>query len=178
MEAEIAKNIIEILNGLWNPVKVVGIFIGYIMIGTGLITWAVGSDASRGSGFYSSLLMLIAGFFLVSLDAFLQTASYSLLEEHSKLDTLGYSASGGGDVTATYIQLAFAIVKFLGLICGIKAGYTLWSHSQDKDSSIFTVVFYIFLAVIGLNCESFLEITGVSLGGVVETSISKILEAT
>lgn len=177
MENEIIVNIVEQLNALWEPVKIVALFIGYLLIGLGLFWFAMSADRSRGVSPYSCIMMIVAGIFLVSFDSFLRVASYSLFDQSSNLDALGYSASTISGVWEKFSTLGFAVLKFLGLIAGIKAIYTMYSMTQDRRSSVFTVVLYLALAVIGLNFPHFLDIVGASLGGVVETSINKALEA-
>jgi len=177
MESEIVVNIIEQLNALWEPVKIVAILIGYLLIGFGLFWFAMSADKSRGVSPYSCLMMLIAGFILVSLDSFLQISSYSLFEQSSNLDALGYSNQGTSGVWEKYSVLGFAVMKFLGLIAGIKGIYTMYSMTESQQDSVFSVILFLFLAVVGLNFPHFLDIVGNSLGGVVETSIDKVLRA-
>lgn len=173
---EMLANIIGILDSFWEPVKVVAIFLGYLLVGIGLFCFAMSQDRSSGQSMYSSIMMMIAGFFLVSLDAFLDVAGKSLLDENSDLSTLGYSsdsASGGPDLVLVFV---FAVVKFLGLIAGIKGIWTLYSQTEQRNSSMFTAVMYLLLAVIGLNMPHFLDMLGTSLGGVAETTIDKVLD--
>ena len=175
MEAEIVVNIIETLNALWDPVKIIGLLIGYLLVGIGLFCFAMSMDKSKNVSLYASLMMMIAGFLLVSLDSFLSAASFSVLDQRSDLSTLGYSNASTSDATAKYTALTFAVVKFLGLIAGIKGIYTLYSQADDRSQSIFTAIMFLGIAVIGLNFPQFLDIVGVSLGGSVETTIDKVL---
>lgn len=178
MESEIIVNIIEQLNALWGPVQIVALFVGYLLVGLGLFWFAMSSDSSRGISPYSCLMMIVAGIILVSFDSFLQISSYSVFEQSSNLDTLGYTSEGSSGMWERYSSLGFAILKFLGLIAGFKGIYTMYSMTEDKNSSVFTVVMYMALAIIGLNFPHFLEIVGNSLGGVVESSIDKVLQVT
>jgi len=176
MEAEVVVNIIETLNALWEPVKIVGLLIGYLLVGIGLFCFAMSMDKSKDTSAYTAIMMIIAGFMLVSLDAFLSAASYSLLDQSSDLDVLGYSGSDVSGVGEKYTALVFAMMKFLGLLAGIKGIYTLYSQASDKHQSIFTAVMFIGIAVIGLNFPHFLDILGTTLGGTVESSIDRVLD--
>jgi len=179
MESEIVVNIIEQLNALWEPVQIVALLIGYLLVGFGLFWFAMSSDSSRGISSYSCLMMIVAGIILISFDSFLQISSYSIFEQSSNLDTLGYSSQTQfSGMWEKYSTLGFAILKFLGLIAGFKGIYTMYSMTEDQNSSVFSVVLYLALAIIGLNFPHFLEIVGNSLGGVVETSINKVLQVT
>jgi len=177
MESEIVVNIIEQLNALWEPVKIVALLIGYLLVGFGLFWFALSSDKSRGVSPYSCLMMIAAGLILVSLDSFLQISSYSLFEQSSNLDALGYSDKQASGTWEKFSVLGFAVFKFLGLIAGIKGIYTMYSMTKSQQQSVFTVILYLFLAVVGLNFPHFLDIIGTSLGGVVESSIDKALQA-
>lgn len=176
METEVIINIIETLNALWSPVKIVGLLIGYLLVGIGLFCFAMSMDKSRDTSSYTAIMMVIAGFFLVSMDAFLSAASYSLFEQSSDLDVLGYSSAQTSGMGEKYVALAFALTKFLGLLAGIKGIYTLYSQASDRNHSIFTAIVYLVIAVIGLNFPHFLDVLGTTLGGTVETSIDKILQ--
>lgn len=176
METEVVINIISTLDALWNPVKIVGLLIGYLLVGIGLFCFAMSQDPGRDLSGYTALMMIIAGFFLVSLDSFLGVASHSLLEHSSDLDVLGYSENTVSSDKGKYIALAFAITKFLGLIAGIKGIYTLYTQASDRNQSIWTAIMFLVVAVIGLNFPHFLEILGATLGGAVETSIDRVVE--
>lgn len=176
MEASMVVNIIETLNALWDPIKIVGLLIGYLLVGIGLFCFAMSMDKSKNVSLYASLMMMIAGFLLVSLDAFLSAASFSLIEQSSDLATLGYSSADTSSAKGRYTALAFALIKFLGLIAGIKGIYTLYSQADDRSQSIFTAIMFLGIAVIGLNFPHFLDMMGATLGGSVETSIDRVLQ--
>ncbi len=176
MEIEIITNVVETLSALWDPVKIVGTLIGYLLVGIGLFCFAMSMDKTRGVSSYAAIMMMVAGFFLVSLDAFLGAASQSLFGESSDLEGLSYSG-GGSSAGGQFVGLAIAVAQFLGLIAGIKGIYTLYSQASDRNQSVFTAVMFLTIAVIGLNFPQFLEMLGATLGGVVEESINAVLES-
>lgn len=172
---EILANIVSIIDSFWGPVRLIAILIGYMLVGIGLLCFAMMQSGKSSTSPYTCLMMIIAGFLMVSLDSFLKTASYSMLGQSSEMDVLGYSAEGKSDTAIMYV-FAFAVVKLLGFIAGIKGIFVLYSHSTQQKQSIFTGFVFLIMAVIGLNFEVFLEALGTSLGGAIESSISKILD--
>lgn len=176
METDTVVNIIETLNALWDPVKIVALLIGYLLVGIGLFCFAMSMDKGRDTSPYAAIMMMIAGFFLVSIDTFLSVASFSIFEQSADLDVLGYSSTDVSGVRGKYIALSFAMLKFLGLIAGIKGIYTLYSQANDRNQSIFTAIMFLIVAIIGLNFPHFMDMLGTTLGGNVETTIDRVLE--
>ena len=176
MEAGVVVNIIETLNALWDPVKIIGLLIGYLLVGLGLFCFAMSLDKSKNVSTYAAIMMMIAGFLLVSMDAFLKAASYSVFDQSSDLAVLGYSEAATATAEGRYTALAFASFKFLGLLAGIKGIYTLYSQADNRSQSAFTAIMFLVVAVIGLNFPHFLDMIGTTLGGSVETSIDRVLQ--
>ena len=177
METGTIINIIETLNALWGPIKIFAILIGYLLVGIGLFSFAMSMHDKYSVSSYASFMMIITGFMLVSIDAFLTTASYSLFDQSSELDVFGYTgADASSSIGHKYTILVFAILKFLGLIAGIKGIYTLYSQSKDEKQSIFTAIMFLIVAVIGLNFPHFLDMIGATLGGTAQVSIDRILD--
>lgn len=172
---EIIQNLIDILNSFWQPVQLFGILLGYLMIGIGLICF-IFSDQGKGVGKFGSIMMIIAGLFLVSLDAFIDMASYSLFEQESNLEMFGYSsADANKNMWASAVVLGFAISRFLGLLSALKSGWCFYSYTQNRQMTIFTPIMFLLIAIFGLNLPYVFEVFGGSLGGPIQSSVDKVL---
>lgn len=177
---EIIANVVNLCNDWWGPIIIFSYLFGFCVLVIGIINLAKSSQRT-GQGFYMPMMAIITGIFLLNLPAILNVVSHTFFDNNPTsnfgLNGLSYQASSGSDITKLFLVGAFALFSVVGLFSIARGVYMLYTSStQQSQNSFVGALIHIIAGVFLINLDQFLRLFGKSMGSIVESSISGMLD--
>jgi len=160
----IVSNLIPQLQSLWPFIKIMGLFVGFILFIAGL--HSVISKGRNQGHLKGPIYAMLGGIILLNLMGALDAMANSIFAQ-SSVTGLTYSA-GGSDPTSLYIQFAIYVVQLVG-ICGFIQGCILIKKSGEEGQHVGRAITHLIGGTLGVNIVATINVlassTGISLQG-------------
>lgn len=175
---EILKKLLDLLKAWWTPVMIISYFLGFCLVVFGLITLSRTKMNSQmnSQSIMVPILTILAGVLLLSLPSFLDVLSQTIFSMDVSNDPLSTYSIDNNDVESAYINFAFAFFTMVGLISIVRGIYLMYKASTSQQISFSSSIIFLAAGIIMINGERFLELFGISTGGVVQSAIDGLLD--
>ena len=155
----------------WHVLHLLAILLGLALVVSSLIRFA-SAGRSRQGGMGASVMMLISGILLVNFAGFMDSISYSMFARASTHSLIAYTGSIG-HVSGPMVRLALNIVQLVGLY-GVIKGVLLLSRAGSDAKALGPAFTHIIGGTIAVNIVVFLGVLGSTVGGGMQTTITKL----
>lgn len=168
---EVATAIVGWLQPVWNLMILIGILIGVALSGLGLYKIASASFEQHAAHKRLGWMSLLFGVILVNTSGALNTLSLSIFNQSTQ-SAIGYTPSGGGQY-AIIVQAALGIVSLVGLY-GVVSGLLKLKGGGQQDE-FWHGVRRLVGGTLAVNIVPALHVLGASLGGTMQSVITKLI---